>query len=137
MMNDLISNINKHKNEKNHKLCEELIDLIERYNFNSIEEIEKNEIDHFTLARPNGSIRMSDEEVLNRLFRYLSGEEFYESLENCSPSNQAMIDLLKKEFQITKSIEQKYLNIINIFAMLDWDIFLPYHTYKYIMEGKI
>ena len=136
-MNDLIKNINNHKKEKNQKLCEKLIELIQRYEFNTVEEIEQNEINHFTLIRPNGNVRMTDEEILKRLYSYLDGEEFEGDFDSCSLNDKAMIDLLKQQFKVIKSIEQKYINIINIFAILDWDIFLPYHTYKYIMEGKI
>ena len=136
-MNDLIKNINNHKTEKNQKLCEKLIELIQRYEFNTVEEIEQNEINHFTLIRPNGNVRMTDEEILKRLYSYLDGEEFEGDFDSCSLNDKAMIDLLKQQFKVIKSIEQKYINIINIFAILDWDIFLPYHTYKYIMEGKI
>ena len=136
-MNDLIKNILDHKTEKNQKLCEGLIELIQRYGFNTVEEIEQNEADHFTLVRPGGNVRMTDEEIQKRLYSYLDGEEFEEDFESCSLNDKAMIDLLTQQFTIIKSIDQKYINIINIFAMLDWDIFLPYHTYKYIVEGKL
>ena len=137
MMNELINNINEHKNDKNQKLCLQLIELIERYGFNSVEEIKQNEIDHFTLVRPRGNEKMTDEEILDRLYSYLNDEDFYEDYEMCNRNDKRMIDLLKQEFSIIYDNEQKYLNIINIFSLLDWDIFLPYHTYKYIVEGKL
>ncbi len=137
MMNELINIINEHRTSDNDELCSQLVELIQRCSYNSETELEQYEIAHFTLVLPHGNIRLTDEQILYRLYRYLDDEEFYEDYNSCSETQQSRIDLLQEEFEVTDSIERKYLCIIEIFLELGWDLFLPYHAYRFIMEGKL
>ena len=131
-MRELVNNIIEHKNTNDPKICFFLIEAIKQYNVESLEQLKKIEDDFFT---PVEEEKMSDEKVLERLNDYLYDDE--EDYNNCSLDEQKRIDELKKEFNESKDIDTKYIDIIKIFTILDWDMLLPYHTYKYILDDKL
>lgn len=131
-MRELIKNIIDHKNTNNPKVCFFLMELIKQYEADSVERLKEIEDSHFTPVREE---KLSDEEILNRL--YHDYDEDYDDYMNCTVDEKALLDKLNKEYLESNDIDTKYIKIIMIYTILDWDLVLPYHAYNYILEDKL
>ena len=131
-MRELIKNIVEHKNSNNPKVCFFLIELIKQYEAESPERLKEIEDGHFTPLREG---KLSDEQILERL--YHSYEEDYDDYMNCTIDERNLLDKLNQEFLESNDIDTKYIKIILIYTILDWDLVLPYHAYNYILEDRL
>ena len=144
-MDELIRNLIEHKTEENSQICEYLIQMIRRCHINSPEELKKREDDKYTHAFSSGFEKMTDREIVDELFKVQEQADYNPDVEDpiTSPEilrNETIINKLmslEQEYRQTEDIERKMLIVIKMYSLLDWDCFLPYHAYRYIMEGKL
>ena len=144
-MDELIRNLTEHRTEENSQICECLIHLIRRCHINSPEELKKREDDKYTYAFSSGYEKMTDREIVEELFKTQEQADYNPDVEDpiTSPEilrNETIIGeliSLEQEYRQTEDIERKMLIVIKMYSLLDWDCFLPYHAYQYIVEGKL
>ena len=144
-MDELIRNLTEHKTEENAQICEYLIHLIRRCHINSPEELKKREDDKYTYAFSSGYEKMTDREIVDELFKTQEQADYNPDVEDpiTSPEilrNETIIGeliSLEQEYRQTEDIERKMLIVIKMYSLLDWDCFLSYHAYQYIVEGKL
>ena len=144
-MDELIRDLTEHRTEENSQICEYLIHLIRRCHINSPEELKKREDDKYTYAFSSGYEKMTDREIVDELFKTQEQADYNPDVEDpiTSPEilrNETIIGeliSLEQEYRQTEDIERKMLIVIKMYSLLDWDCFLPYHAYQYIVEGKL
>lgn len=144
-MDELIRNLTEHRTEENSQICEYLIHMIRRCHINSPEELRKIEDDKYTPAFSNGSEKMTDWEIVEELFKAQEQADYNPDAEDpiTSPEilrNEKIIDKLlslEQEYRQTDDVERRMLIVIKMYSLLDWDCFLPYHAYRYILQGKL
>ena len=56
---------------------------------------------------------------------------------NCNYKEKKTLNELNEEFLQTSDNDQKYINLIKMYTILDWDLVLPYHCYLYVMEDRL
>ena len=132
-MNELIDNLLKHKNDKNYKYCNEIIEIIQAKSINSIKELKKYEDDHFTFIYPEKEEKISEEEIIN----LLSEEIEKESLDDLDLSKMSRIELLKKEIDTIGIKDIQFKDLIEVMYLLNLEMVLPYHAYEYIVSDKM
>lgn len=131
-MNELISNIILHKNTNSPKIIFNLMEYIKKYSINSLDELQKSEDDRFT---PVDSTRYEDEKIISKLYSDYSDD--YDDYMNCTDEEKRRLDELNEEFLQISDNDQKYINLIKMYTILDWDLVLPYHCYLYVMEDRL
>ena len=144
-MDELIRNLTEHKTEENSQICEYLIHLIRCCHINSPEELKKREDDKYTYAFSSGYEKMTDREIVDELFKTQEQADYNPDVEDPITSSEILrnetiigeLISLEQEYRQTEDIERKMLIVIKMYSLLDWDCFLPYHAYRYIMEGKL
>ena len=135
MMRDLIKEIYDHKDKNDPKICFFMMEFIKNKEINSLEELKKNEEDHYTLIHPSGPKMLTDLEILDRLYSVYDND--YEEYTNSTVDDQKALDELNKEYVTTDDVDKKFIDIIKMYSILNWDLALPYRTYKYIVEDKL
>ena len=134
-MNELINNLLKYKDDYNSKICLEVVDYIKRYEINSLEDLKNSEMKRYTILNPYGNIKMTDEEIIANLFDDSNSCE--EDKINCSFVDKREADLLKSEILNIDNIDLRFINLIKIYSLYNWDMVLPYHAYEYIVGSRI
>lgn len=132
MMKELIDNIFQHKNGNSPKICFYLIEYIKNRNINSVEELFKKEDGSYTLV--NGR-KYTDLEIVDLLYEAYDND--YDDYMACSEDDKDTLDELNEQFLNTDDLDTKFICLIKMFSILDWDIVLPYRTYMYILEDRL
>ncbi|MBQ4032043.1 MAG: hypothetical protein II625_09845 [Bacilli bacterium] len=135
MMKELIKNIIDHKNSNDPKVCFFLMEYLKNNEVESAEDLKTLEDKYFTILDPSGDKKLTDLEIVERL--YEDYENDYDDYMSCSVDNKKELDKLNEEFLTTDDLEKKFINLIKMYTILDWDLALPYHTYNYILEDKL
>ena len=89
----------------------------------------------YTILNPYGNIKMTDEEIIANLFDDSNSCE--EDKINCSFVDKREADLLKSEILNIDNIDLRFINLIKIYSLYNWDMVLPYHAYEYIVGSRI
>ena len=134
-MRELIKEIYDHKDKNDPKICFFMMEFIKNKQINSIEELKEDEDNHYTLLDPSGKKKLTDLEILERL--YNSYDEDYDDYTSCSVDDQKALDALNEEYVTTDDMDTKFIDLIKIYSILNWDLALPYRTYKYIVEDRL
>mgnify|MGYP007069910801 CR=1 FL=1 len=131
-MKELIDNIYQHKNSNSPKICFFMMEYIKSRNISSLEELIKKEENRYTLASGR---KYTDLEIVDLL--YEAYDEDYDDYMACSVDDKEMLDSLNEQFLNTDDIDIKFINLIKMYTILDWDLALPYHTYMYILKDRL
>lgn len=131
-MNELIKNIVLHKNTNSPKIIFYLMEFIKNNSVQSLDELQQLEDAYYTLV---DSTKYSDEEIINKLYKDYTDD--YDDYMNCTDEEKRKLDELNEEFLHSSDNDQKYIILIKMYTILDWDLVLPYHCYLYVMEDRL
>ena len=134
-MKELIKNIIDHKDSNDPKVCFFLMEYIKNHEVESLEDLKQREDNYFTILDPSGDKKLTDLEIVERL--YEDYENDYDDYMSCSVDNKNKLDRLNEEYLTTDDLEKKFIYLIKMYTILDWDLVLPYHAYNYILEDKL
>ena len=124
---NIFSTINKHKNRNNISICYGLYTLVMAGKMRNIDELKQYEDRlHWTDV---------DEQRLNSAYNaYLSDFTHHEKLDS---NDMAKCILLEERFDNADTLEKKYISIILLYSILNWDNRFPYQTYLLICQDKL
>ena len=131
-MKELIKNVYEHRRNNDPKICFFMMEFIKNRKIVSLEDLKQREEDSFTSSEGR---RFTDSEIIEKLYEGYNDD--YDDYMRCSIEDQKKIDDLNEEFLNTEDVDTKYIALIKIYTILDWDLALPYHTYKYILEDRL
>ena len=134
-MKELIEKIIEHKNKNDRKIIFSVMEFIKKYEVQSEEQLKVLEDKNYTLLDINGNVKLSDEEIVNNL--YHEYDEDYDDYTACSLEERTKLDKLNEEYLSASDIDTKFIILIKMYSILDWDLVLPYHAYKYILGDKM
>ena len=131
-MKELIKNVYEHRRNNDPKICFFMMEFIKNRKIVSLEDLKQREEDSFTSSEGR---RFTDSEIIEKLYEKYNDD--YDDYMRCSIEDQKKIDNLNEKFLNTEDVDTKYISLIKIYTILDWDLALPYHTYKYILEDRL
>jgi hypothetical protein len=131
-MKELIDNIYQHKNSNSPKICFFMMEYIRNRNINSLEELRKKEEGSYTLV--NGK-KYTDLEIVDLLYEAYDND--YDDYMACSLDDKNRLDELNEQFLNTDDMDTKFICLIKMYNILDWDLVLPYHAYMYILQDRL
>lgn len=126
----LVQEIQKHVNNNNIFYIEELADIIIDEKLNSVEELEEYEKCYNKLDSKFNTI----EEAVNFWIDVIDNDPYeYDDV------SYDKLQELKKERKLINDhlLENKILHIIKYYHLTDRDNPFPYHTYQFILKGKL
>jgi len=125
--NNIFSTINRHKYRNSTSPCYSLYALVMAGKIRNIDELKQYEDRlHWT---------DEDEQRLNSAYNaYLTDFTHHEKLDS---NDMAKCILLEERFENADTFEKKYISIILLYSILNWDNRFPYQTYLLICQDKL
>jgi hypothetical protein len=134
-MKELVKSIIDHKDYNDPKIVFFLIECIKKHNINSLDDLKKYEDSHYIIIDPEGDIVLTEQEIIDRLYK--DYDDDYDDYMALDVDKQSKLDELNEEFLKTDDIDKKFINLIKMYSLMDWDLALPYRAYNYIIEDKL
>ena len=125
---NMIDTLRDKENDNNRKLINKLIDLIEKFNIKDINGLSELEEYFF----------MVDDKKVDKLdycINKISHDDYIFELMDSEDIEE--MNKLKDLFNEEKDEEKKLYYIIKMFDKAGYDLYLPYTTYKYIMNDQL
>ena len=131
-MNELISKIYDHK-KNDPKIVYNLMNFIDTMKYKSVMELEKYENEKFTYEEDER--KLTDEEIAQMLFEAFTSDVTH--FDYIEVEDESKLEVLHKQYLQETDLDNKFIILIKIYAILGWGIPVPFRAYSYILDDRL